>query len=119
MGKVDNPPTVAKEFTAQIIILNHPTSITVGYTPVLHAHTAQVPCKIKEIIKKMDPKTGAEVTEGKDVLKVGDAAIVKMEPLKPIVLEKKDDIPQLSSFVLRDMGLTVGAGVVIDITKKA
>ncbi len=119
MGKVDNPPTVAKEFTAQIIILNHPTSVTVGYTPVLHAHTAQVPCKIKEIIKKMDPKTGAEVTEGKDVLKVGDAAIVKMEPLKPIVLEKKDEIPQLSSFVLRDMGLTVGAGVVIDITKKA
>jgi len=119
MGTVANPPTVVKEFTAQVLILNHPTSVTAGYTPVLHAHTAVVPCKFVEIIKKMDPKTGAEVTEGKDVLKTGEAAIVKLEPIKPIVLEKKDEIPQLSSFVLRDMGLTVGAGVVIDITKKA
>src|SRR3990172_4566902 len=37
-GPSDNPPTVAKSFTAQIMVLNHPSVITVGYTPVFHAH---------------------------------------------------------------------------------
>lgn len=118
MGKPDNPPTVVKSFTAQILVLNHPTAITAGYTPVLHAHTAQVPCKFTKIIKKLDPRTGAEITENKDAIKQGDAAVVEMEPQKPLVLEKKDEIPQLSSFAIRDMGLTVGAGVVIDIVPK-
>ncbi|NPE32139.1 elongation factor 1-alpha, partial [Methanococcoides sp. SA1] len=32
-GHVDTPPTVADEFTAQIVVLQHPSAITVGYTP--------------------------------------------------------------------------------------
>jgi elongation factor 1-alpha len=118
MGHADKPPTVAKEFTAQILVLNHPTAITAGYTPVLHAHTAQVPCKVTKVVKKMDPRTGAEIKDNPDVIKVGDAAIVQMEPQKPLVIEKKDEIPQLASFAIRDMGLTVGAGVVIEIVPK-
>lgn len=39
-GPVDNPPSVAKTFTAQIVVLNHPSVITVGYTPVFHCHHA-------------------------------------------------------------------------------
>jgi elongation factor 1-alpha len=34
-GPVDNPPTVAKEFIGQIIVIYHPTAIAAGYTPVL------------------------------------------------------------------------------------
>ena len=40
LGHVGHAPSVATEFTAQIIVLNHPTVITVGYTPVFHVHTA-------------------------------------------------------------------------------
>ncbi|MEK0340443.1 MAG: EF-Tu/IF-2/RF-3 family GTPase, partial [Nitrosopumilus sp.] len=39
LGTPDKPPTVAKEFKAQIIIIHHPTAIAPGYTPVMHAHT--------------------------------------------------------------------------------
>ncbi len=39
-GPVDDPPTVVKTFTAQIMVLNHPSVITAGYTPVFHCHTA-------------------------------------------------------------------------------
>ena len=35
-GPVDNPPTVAKTFEAHIMVLNHPSVLTVGYTPVIH-----------------------------------------------------------------------------------
>ncbi|HEX5977922.1 MAG TPA: translation elongation factor EF-1 subunit alpha, partial [Nitrososphaeraceae archaeon] len=42
IGHPDKPPSVAKEFEAQIIVIHHPTAMAPGYTPVLHAHTAQV-----------------------------------------------------------------------------
>ena len=37
-------PTVAKEFKAQIVVLQHPSAISAGYTPVFHCHTAQIAC---------------------------------------------------------------------------
>ncbi|MCL5788575.1 MAG: translation elongation factor EF-1 subunit alpha, partial [Candidatus Marsarchaeota archaeon] len=57
-GRVNSPPTVVDEFTARIFVLSHPTAISVGYTPVLHIHTATVACKMTSIEKKIDPKTG-------------------------------------------------------------
>lgn len=115
IGKPDNPPTVVKEFTAQIIVLQHPSVITKGYTPVVHAHTAHVACRFEEILKKIDPKTGAAVEENPDFIKPGDAAVVKLVPIKPIVLEKQSDFPQLARFAIRDMGMTIAAGVVLDL----
>ncbi|MBU5688857.1 MAG: translation elongation factor EF-1 subunit alpha [Candidatus Aenigmarchaeota archaeon] len=114
-GHVSNPPTVAKEFTAQIIVLNHPTVITAGYTPVFHLGTASVACKIEEIIAKIDPKTGAVVQEHPDFIKTGDAARVRVVPTKPMVVEKQSDFPQLARFAIRDMGQTVAAGIVLDV----
>ncbi len=112
----DTPPTVAKEFTAQIIVLNHPTVISRGYTPVFHIHTAQVACKIVDILKKIDPRTGATVQENPDFIKTGDAAIIKVQPTKPVVIEKQNEFPELARFAIRDMGVTVAAGVCIDVT---
>jgi len=113
----NTPPTVVKEFTGQIIVLQHPTVITKGYTPVFHMHTAHVACKIIEIVKKIDPKTGATLEEHPDMLKAGDAAIIKVQPTQPVVLEKQADFPQLAKFAIRDMGKTIAAGVVIDLVK--
>jgi elongation factor 1-alpha len=118
LGHPDNWPTVATEFTAHMVVLQHPSVVTVGYTPVFHIHTAQVACQITEIVKKMDPKTGQEVTENKDFLKNGDAAIVKIRPTQSLVIEKQADIPQLSRFAIRDSGTTVAAGMCIDLVAK-
>ena len=118
VGEESNPPTVASEFEAHIVVLNHPSVMTVGYTPVFHIHTAQVACQITEILKKMDPRTGQEVTENKEILKNGDAAIVKIRPTQPLVIENQKDIPQLSRFAIRDSGRTVAAGMCINLTKK-
>lgn len=115
IGHPDNPPTVAKEFTAQIVVLQHPTVITAGYTPVFHCHTAAVACTIEEIIAKIDPKTGEVVQEKPDFIKTGDAARIKVKPLKPMVIEKQSEFPQLARFAIRDMGMTVAAGVCLDI----
>ncbi len=117
-GKVDNPPTVVQEFTAQIVVLNHPSVISPGYTPVFHAHTAQVACTISEIIKTLDPKTGATKAEKPDFIKTGDVAIVKVIPTRPMVIEKSSEIPQLGRFAVRDMGMTIAAGLCLDVVKK-
>jgi elongation factor 1-alpha len=119
LGAESNPPSVVEEFTAQIVVLNHPTVITAGYTPVFHIHTAQVAGRITEIVKKMNPATGEEVTENKEILKTGDAAIVKIKPTKPLVLEKQEEIPHMARFAIRDAGTTVAAGFCIDYVKKA
>ena len=118
LGHTANPPTIAKEFIAQIVVLNHPTVLTAGYTPVFHIHTAQVACQFAELIEQIDPASGQVIKQKPDMLKNGDAAKVRIIPTKPIVIEKKSDIPHMSSFAVRDAGNTVAAGVCIDVVKK-
>ncbi len=118
-GHLDNPPTVASEFTGQIVVLKHPTVITVGYTPVFHIHTAQVACQITAIKKKINPATGETIAENPDFIKNGDVAIVQVKPITPLVIERQKDIPQLAKFAIRDSGTTVAAGLCIDLVKKA
>jgi elongation factor 1-alpha len=118
IGTADNVPSVATEFTAQIVIMNHPSVVTVGYTPVFHIHTAQVACQFVEIVKKLNPATGEEVTENKDILRNGDAAIVRLRPVQALVIEKNSEIPQMSRFAIRDSGVTVAAGMCMDLVKK-
>jgi elongation factor 1-alpha len=43
-------------------------------------------------------------------------ATIKVTPTKPMVIEKASEIPQLSRFAIRDMGMTIAAGVCVDLT---
>ncbi len=114
IGSVTNPPTLVSEFTGQILVLNHPSVITVGYSPVFHIHTAQVSCRVTEIVRKLN----GDKAEHPDFIRNGDAAIVKFTPLKAVVIEKKDEIPQMARFAIRDSGKTVAAGQCMDVVKK-
>ena len=120
LGHPNNPPTVVTlndSFKAQIVVLRHPTAITVGYTPVFHCHTAQIACTFEKLIAELDPKTGNVKTENPDFLKSGSAAIVQVKPTKPMVIEEIKILPQLGRFAVRDMGATVAAGMVQSIQK--
>lgn len=114
-GPIDSPPVVADEFTARVMVVWHPTAIAVGYTPVIHIHTASVACRISEIVAKLDPRTGKELEKNPQFIKQGDIAIVKFKPIKPLVVEKYSDFPGLGRFAMRDMGKTIGVGQVIDV----
>lgn len=117
-GPIDNPPTVARSFEAQIMVLQHPSVIANGYTPVFHCHTAQVACTFEHIMKKLDPKTGTTKEENPDFLKTGDAAVVKITPTRPMVIELASEFPQLGRFAIRDMGKTVAAGLCKAVEKR-
>ena len=118
MGPVSNPPTIARAFRAQIIVVHHPTAIAAGYTPVLHAHTAQVAATISEIESKLDPRTGQPTEEKPKSIKTGDSAIVIIKPLRAVCIETFKEFPELGRFALRDMGTTIAAGVVREVTEK-
>ncbi len=117
-GHPDTPPTVVKEFTAQIVVLQHPSAISVGYTPVFHCHTSQIACTLTELKAKLDPKTGAVKEKDPAFIKAGDAAIVTVVPVKPMVIEKVKEIPQMGRFAIRDMGQTIAAGMCMETTPR-
>jgi elongation factor 1-alpha len=114
-GHLRNLPTVAKAFKGRIFIIHHPTAVGQGYTPVLHIHTAQIAVKFDQLIQKLDPRSGQVVEENPSYLRTGEAAIVRFVPLQPISIETFRDFPQLGRFALRDMGTTIGAGIVLEI----
>jgi elongation factor 1-alpha len=113
-----NVPVLVGEFTAQIAVINHPTVIAKGYTPVFHVHTAQVPCQFVELVKTLDPKSGQTLKENPDFLKNGDVAVVKIKPQGNLVIEKQATNPHMARFAVRDAGQTVAAGVCIDLVEK-
>ncbi|MFB6069525.1 MAG: translation elongation factor EF-1 subunit alpha, partial [Halanaeroarchaeum sp.] len=71
VGPADDPPSVAETFQAQMVVMQHPSVITAGYTPVFHAHTAQVACTIESIDQKINPSSGEVEEENPDFIQSG------------------------------------------------
>merc|ERR1712226_882511 len=114
----NKPASGCANFTAQVIVLNHPGQICNGYSPVLDCHTAHIACKFNEIKEKVDRRTGKKMEDFPKKVKSGDAAIVKMIPSKPMCVEAFSDFPPLGRFAVRDMRQTVAVGVIKAVTKK-
>jgi elongation factor 1-alpha len=86
-------PRPVRRFEASVKILHHPTTIKVGYTPVIHSHTIRQTARIIQM--------------SKEVLRTGDIADAMFEFLtRPEYLEKDQ------TFVFRE-GRTRGIGTVL------
>jgi len=114
----NDPPQGVEDFTAQVIVLNHPGQIQNGYTPVLDCHTAHIACKFAEILTKVDKRSGKELEAAPKFIKKGDAAMVRLEPTKPMCCEPFANYPPLGRFAVRDMRQTVAVGVIKSTTRK-
>ncbi|GET87548.1 elongation factor 1-alpha [Leishmania tarentolae] len=91
----NDPPKEAADFTAQVIVLNHPGQISNGYAPVLDCHTSHIACRFADIESKIDRRSGKELEKNPKAIKSGDAAIVKMVPQKPMCVEMFNDYAPL------------------------
>lgn len=117
-GAADNdPPAAVTDFIGQLVIVNHPGEIKAGYTPVVDIHTTHIACRFSELLSKINKKTGAEIESAPASLKKGDAALVKLEPARPLSCEPFNVYPPLGRFAMRDMRQTIAIGVVKSTTK--
>merc|ERR1712079_12910 len=115
----NKPASGCANFTAQVIVLNHPGQICNGYSPALDCHTAHIACKFNEIKEKVDRRTGKSTETNPKSIKSGDAAIVELIPSKPMCVEAFSEFPPLGRFAVRDMRQTVAVGVIKSTTAKA
>ena len=113
----NHPAKESASFNAQVIVLNHPGQIGAGYSPVVDCHTAHIACKFAELKEKVDRRTGKATEDAPKFIKSGDAAIVKMIPLKPMCVESFSEFPPLGRFAVRDMRQTVAVGVIKEVEK--
>ena len=117
-GYTDTAPTFVRHdetFVGQIQLMDIPKAVSVGYTPVFHAHTAQVAVRFIDLLEKTSK---GQKEANPSFLKTGDAAMIRFHPTKPMAIEEMAVFPELSRFAIRDMGKTVAAGVCIKIEKK-
>ena len=113
----NDPPVGAKDFLAQVIVLNHPGEIRNGYAPVLDCHTAHIACKFATLQSKMDRRSGKILEESPKFVKSGDAAMVTLLPSKPMCVESFQEYAPLGRFAVRDMRQTVAVGVIKSVNK--
>lgn len=114
----NDPGRDCLDFTAQVIVLNHPGQIRNGYTPVLDCHTSHIASKFEKITAKIDRRTGKELEKDPEFVKKGDCAIVKIVPSKAVCVENYKEYPPLGRFAVRDMKQTIGVGIIKSVNKK-
>jgi elongation factor 1-alpha len=107
----NDPPKGVENFTAQVIILNHPGEIHAGYAPVLDCHTAHIACKFLQLLQKIDKRNGKVLEENPKCVKKGDAVIAVLEPSKPLCCEGFKEYPPLGRCAVRDLRQTVAVWV--------
>merc|ERR1719388_552794 len=114
----NDPAAHAESILAQVIVLDHPGEIRVGYCPSIAVHTAQVPCEFEELLSKIDRKTGKETEANPTSVKTGEVVSVRMRPIDKVCIEVFSAYPSLGRFTIRDHGRTVAVGVVKEVTKR-
>ena len=117
-GYGDSEPMFVRHdetFVGQIQLMDIPKAVSIGYTPVFHAHTAQVAVRFQELLEKTSK---GQKEANPSFIKTGDACLIRFQPTKPMAIEQMDTFPELARFAIRDMGKTVAAGVCLKIEKK-
>lgn len=113
----NEPASAVSKFEAQVIIMNHPGQIGIGYTPVIDCHTAHVACQVTNIMEKIDRGTSEVIEANPEFIKEGDACRLEFTPLKPLCVEVFKEYAPLGRFAIRDSRQTVGVGVVTSVEK--
>ncbi|OMJ67690.1 hypothetical protein SteCoe_35078 [Stentor coeruleus] len=108
---------ITNEFKADVQFLELPDPkmlITAGYGCVMHLHTDIEECEVTEVIALFDMEKKKKVKTA--FCKSGQRVILKIKTVNEVCIEKYTSLVQLGRFVLRDKGITVALGKIIEFT---
>jgi elongation factor 1-alpha len=116
LGPESDMPGLAEEFTAKVVLIGDAGVVKPGWSAHIHCHTAAVPVKLEAIEMKFRPDSGEAAGEAETSFLVnGDAALVRLRPLKPLVIEPAEVLPGMARFALRVGRETIGAGSCVSV----
>lgn len=91
----EEPALEVVSFTARVMVLRGPGEVRKGLSPVLACHATQVPCRIEEILARIDQRSGETSDEKPTSLKAGEGGLVRLRPEQPLCVEPHEACPQL------------------------
>jgi len=115
--KSDNTIGQAKNFTAQIQVMNHPGELKVGYTPIAFVRTGRSACKMTAIEWKVSKETGGQKAENPPCLKANDMAQVVFAPVQAFVVDTFKNCEGLGRIAIMEGNSVVMLGKVIKVER--
>jgi elongation factor 1-alpha len=106
--KKDTTLKQTKSFVAAVQILEIPSEIKVGYTPIAYVRTGRSACKLVKINWKVGKETAGKKLEEPHALKSMEMAECVFEPIQPLVVDSFKNCEGLSRVALME-----GNGVVM------
>ena len=103
------------EFKCDVQFLELPDAkmlITAGYRCVMHLHTTIEECEVSEVIALFDVEKKKKVKSA--FARSSQRVILKIKTSNEVCLEKYSNLAQLGRFVLRDKGITVALGKIME-----
>ncbi len=114
-----DPAMPAISFVALITLCFHPAKFRTGKTPVVHCGSDYVPCKVTEIIAKVDVKTKEAIESSPTSINNGDCVLVRFTSTKEFCVEAFHDYQILGRIIVRDFSRVIAIGTIKEVEKKS
>lgn len=114
---INNPIPITTRLQARIVVFNVKVPITIGTPILLHHQSLIEAASIVKLKAQLHKQTGEVVKKNPRCLGNNTCALVVIETIKPICIERYSDCKELGRVMLRIGGVTVAAGLVTKILK--
>lgn len=116
-GHIDDCPLTVELIEARLYVLDHSSVLTAGYTPIIHANTAQVAASIMNLERRLVPVEDEtwNVEQSPNYAEPGDLVDVTLSPQRPLSIDPITTAPETGAFTVHDDGQVVALGIVTNV----
>jgi len=110
IGLKSNPPLNVREFDAECYFISIKEKVKAGRNLILFIGSTLISCKVGKVVSILDPRTGVVKEENPEGIGKGQKGVVRLVPIRPIVIEPLSVNPYRSRFAIREGRETIGGG---------
>jgi len=114
--KSDTTINRARNFSAQVRVLEHPGELKVGYCPIAFVRTGRSAVRMTKIAWKVGKETGNQKLEDPISLKSNEMAEAVFEPQQPFVVDTFKNCEGLGRVALMEGASVIMLGKVVTVT---